>query len=416
MLVDPEIRDASEEEFEDSLITSTEAEYRSIQLGPERNTQNAMKQSDDRSTASVFRSETAIYASQSEKVAAGRRNGDRAVASTGIAKHAAEERAIQQRTANWRDEVAERLDNYAKRRGRKHLAGEFSMQLDFDRPRRSGVATAAALDPVFEVQQEETVPVSATQAVAYETEPRRDYAPVKTEPEAMNALADIRHAESAVQPAADVPAKPNLRRQPRVIEFPRLFPLERAETALDELADAVDRPRILDVPEETEQIVLPLGDISLEMQAEDVATVPTREFELPIQVASMSQRIFAAIADCTLVSCGTALFAGIVLNLAKGMPHNKLTLAVGLAVPCVLWAMYHYLFLVHGAATPGMKVAQLRLSTFNGEPTNRHVRRARALSLMLSMASAGMGFGWALVDEDTLCWHDRISRTYLTSR
>jgi hypothetical protein len=24
-----------------------------------------------------------------------------------------------------------------------------------------------------------------------------------------------------------------------------------------------------------------------------------------------------------------------------------------------------------------------------------------------------LGFVWAFFDEDTLCWHDRISRTYL---
>ncbi len=27
-----------------------------------------------------------------------------------------------------------------------------------------------------------------------------------------------------------------------------------------------------------------------------------------------------------------------------------------------------------------------------------------------------MGLLWALVDVDMLCWHDRISQTYLTSR
>ena len=35
-----------------------------------------------------------------------------------------------------------------------------------------------------------------------------------------------------------------------------------------------------------------------------------------------------------------------------------------------------------------------------------------ALALALSSVSLGLGFVWAIVDEDTLCWHDRITRTY----
>jgi hypothetical protein len=32
---------------------------------------------------------------------------------------------------------------------------------------------------------------------------------------------------------------------------------------------------------------------------------------------------------------------------------------------------------------------------------------------MMSALSLGVGFVWALVDEDTLGWHDRISGTYM---
>ena len=32
----------------------------------------------------------------------------------------------------------------------------------------------------------------------------------------------------------------------------------------------------------------------------------------------------------------------------------------------------------------------------------------------LSALSLGLGFLWCLLDEDMLCWHDRMTRTYLT--
>lgn len=373
-------------------MSSPETEYRSIALGAEKELQNEVSESVEHETASPR---------------------------TGIERHAVEESSLEQQSGNWRDEVASRLSNYAKRRGRKQLAGDYSMQLDFERPRRSNAATAEALAPIFDEAAEQSLAQPANQATprALEIpEPSAGYEESDWRPSMTTAEIACSHdVPMRAEPEPAPEPEPQKRRgQHRIIEFPRLFPMERAETSGDELAEALDKPRILDVPEETDQIVLPLADLSLEMQqAEEIA--PAREFELPIQVAGVSQRVFAGIIDSTIILFATAVFAGIALNVAKGMPHNKLTLMAGVVIPGVLWAVYQYLFLVHSATTPGMKIAQLRLATFNGKATTRRIRRSRALGIVLSFVSAGMGFGWALVDEDTLCWHDRISRTFLTN-
>jgi uncharacterized RDD family membrane protein YckC len=39
----------------------------------------------------------------------------------------------------------------------------------------------------------------------------------------------------------------------------------------------------------------------------------------------------------------------------------------------------------------------------------------RSLGYVLSAGTFLLGFVWACWDEDHLTWHDRISRTYLTS-
>jgi uncharacterized RDD family membrane protein YckC len=410
-LVDPELCDSSEQQFEDSLVSSPATEYRSIQLGPDRDLQNETPESVEHSPASPVSDAEASGEHLAES-----RVHEKHHAHTGIERHAVEELSLDQQSGNWRDEIASRLSNYAKRRGRKRLAGDYSMQLDFDRPRRSSAATAQALEPIFD----ESVPQATARAIEPEApsghaEPEQDWRPSMATSEIASSL-DVPVGGHTEPEPVHAPERPKRRTQHRVIEFPRLFPLERAENSSDELAEAINKPRILDVPEETDQIILPLADISLEMQQQAEEAAPVRDFEVPIQVAGISQRVFAGLADTTLVLFATATFAGIVLNLAKDMPHNKLTLMAGLAIPGVLWAVYQYLFLVHSATTPGMKIAQLRLATFNGEPTTRQIRRTRALGLVLSFVSAGMGFGWALVDEDTLCWHDRISRTYLTNR
>jgi hypothetical protein len=62
-----------------------------------------------------------------------------------------------------------------------------------------------------------------------------------------------------------------------------------------------------------------------------------------------------------------------------------------------------------------MKLAQLELCTFAGAPVSLAARRNRALASALSGLALGLGYGWALIDEDRLGWHDRISQTYLRS-
>jgi hypothetical protein len=39
--------------------------------------------------------------------------------------------------------------------------------------------------------------------------------------------------------------------------------------------------------------------------------------------------------------------------------------------------------------------------------------RWRAFAIVLCYATLGLGFVWAFIDEDRLCWHDRITRTHL---
>ena len=37
------------------------------------------------------------------------------------------------------------------------------------------------------------------------------------------------------------------------------------------------------------------------------------------------------------------------------------------------------------------------------------------VGVCLSAASIGLGYAWCMLDEDQLCWHDRITRTHLAS-
>jgi hypothetical protein len=60
-----------------------------------------------------------------------------------------------------------------------------------------------------------------------------------------------------------------------------------------------------------------------------------------------------------------------------------------------------------------MKYAGISLCTFDDEIPTRAQRRNRLGALLLSLLPMGLGVVWSLFDEERLCWHDRLSRTYL---
>jgi uncharacterized RDD family membrane protein YckC len=109
------------------------------------------------------------------------------------------------------------------------------------------------------------------------------------------------------------------------------------------------------------------------------------------------------------------MFAAVAYKLMPTPLMGKSLLASAAVVPVLLWFVYQYLLLVYGGATVGMRVSKIRLLTFAGTSPKKRQRRNRALGLWLSTASLAMGLLWAFVDVDALCWHDRMSQTYLTN-
>jgi uncharacterized RDD family membrane protein YckC len=131
--------------------------------------------------------------------------------------------------------------------------------------------------------------------------------------------------------------------------------------------------------------------------------------------APLKERIVAGIVDMTLVALGAVLFAYSFVRMSEDTPHSRLAWLFALCVGGILWILFQYLFLVHGSGTPGMLFAQLELRTFEGRRVDANTRRIRAAASALSALSVGLGYAWALVDEDRLGWHDRMTRTLLTS-
>lgn len=70
-------------------------------------------------------------------------------------------------------------------------------------------------------------------------------------------------------------------------------------------------------------------------------------------------------------------------------------------------------FWVRGGQTLGMRAWRLRVLRDDGEPLGWGDAWVRFGAALLSLAPAGLGFVWVLIDSDRRAWHDRLSRTGL---
>ena len=197
----------------------------------------------------------------------------------------------------------------------------------------------------------------------------------------------------------------------KIIEFPRSA-WAPPPPPPDQLAGPVgEQLRILEVPEVSPPLPA-LGGITIE-------PVPSSEPERrpgvdrPLLGASLGRRMLACVFDGLIVAGASALFGYIFWRIAGVRPPKLQLLGLGIGIPGLFWAAYQYLLITYSAATPGLLVARLELTRFDGSSTSRSLRRWRILASYLSALSLGMGYAWVFLDEDSLCWHDRITHTYL---
>jgi len=278
--------------------------------------------------------------------------------------------------AAWRQEITSRLNSYRARR-RPRAPRYPSLQLKFsspDLPASSCTTTykASALPDTqpLNVQEVPTTPA-----------PR----PVP------------------LLPAADTTAK--------IIEFPRSAAVPEP---LDELAEPVlDRPRILEAPEPTPPPPA-LGGIMIEPLPQPIND-RRPGFEIPLQGAPMKRRMAAGGIDAAVV---LSVFVGSAYLFSRlaAVPPLYQALSTSAVFIWLSWSLYQYLMLVYTGCTPGLKLMKLQLRKFDDSPVSRRLRRWRVLASILSGVSLGLGYAWCFLDEDQLCWHDRITHTYMAPK
>ena len=152
------------------------------------------------------------------------------------------------------------------------------------------------------------------------------------------------------------------------------------------------------------------------------ASLPAAEEPTPahspvsLELAAINNRIMAAVVDFSLVTGTFLAAAALAASHVKVLPSVKTMEMETAAALAVIGTLYLAFFFAIAKATPGMRYANLQMRTFDGRIPTRPERFRRMAALLFSIVPVGLGMIWALFDEQHLCWHDRLSSTYLRKR
>ncbi len=154
---------------------------------------------------------------------------------------------------------------------------------------------------------------------------------------------------------------------------------------------------------------------AIEIQKPVTAVIPqnsTSRSTTP-QSAPWSRRTMAGVVDFSLILTCFASLTYAAARFFPGAATANPSLKLGVLAFFTIATLYQAFFLLLFRVTPGARFAELSMSSFETtQPTERQMG-LRLLLLPVSILPAGLGLLWALFDPNSLCLHDRLSRTCL---
>jgi uncharacterized RDD family membrane protein YckC len=294
-------------------------------------------------------------------------------------------------------------------------------------PGAEGLSFGARSEPEHSTPQPKTAPASVRTR--------------KKRPPAAKSRARARHEPASPAPAAQdagnvhvveaaQPIYANLIQFPREMVATRKIRPRRAEGPLAAVAPEAQLsifevdPRTIST-EPAAAVEQPAAPVWMRTGLSSVELEPQLEEELveepalqspapaPLELAPLNRRLLALVVDLSLIVAAVLAVAMLMAANARVLPGPRGTELAAALVALAIGAAYQTLFLTLARATPGMRYAGIGLSTFEGDSPTRAQRCGRLMALPLSVLPLGLGLVWALLDDCSLTWHDRLSQTYL---
>jgi uncharacterized RDD family membrane protein YckC len=188
-----------------------------------------------------------------------------------------------------------------------------------------------------------------------------------------------------------------------------------SESSDDDFAFTIAIGRIASKPPDGRMMIDVSNGADADITGEGTGEITERTPAGLYPVASLGDRQLAGIIDAACLLFAFGGFVALFGSLGGQLTLSKMNAAVYLMALGVVYFQYFALFTVFGSTTPGMMFRGLQVMSFTGDvPTPRQML-LRSAGYMLSAATGFIGFLWAVWDEDQLTWHDRLSKTYLSS-
>ena len=196
-------------------------------------------------------------------------------------------------------------------------------------------------------------------------------------------------------------------------ELPRVVPFE---TIAPEAVE-VPKRRLPSTPARQRPRKVIAGQQSLEFASSVRSSRPQEgAIYCDAPVAISTRRSLAGVLDAAMVATALVVLGAVLRIASCELVLNVRTIPLYLVAATGIVIFYRLLWCLANGDSPGMRWAHLTLINFDGQRPTRRQRIVRTASGFLSLAAAGLGLVWAFVDEETLTWHDHISKTFPTPR
>lgn len=147
-----------------------------------------------------------------------------------------------------------------------------------------------------------------------------------------------------------------------------------------------------------------------------LSTTVEAVIECDAPVAAPMHRACASAIDASMIVIACGLFFAIFHFSGGLVSFSKPVLLVMSAAAFLIAMFYGFVWVWAGGQTLGMRALRLTLTNFDGYPPDAAARWLRFLGACLGFCAGGLGLLWALLDEESLGWHDHISKTFPTFR
>lgn len=230
------------------------------------------------------------------------------------------------------------------------------------------------------------------------------------------------HPEANATPSVSLEAQQAMFSNPnpsRLIAFENFASPAERESIRARAAEA-SRPDPLRQAKVEVRHARPRKKASLDQQVLDFfgsqegVSLPQSHIICDAPVAPNSLRIQASVTDSLIMLAGMALICAAFVYLGGPGFLDKHSIPFLIASLITVPLFYKTMWAYTNRDSFGTTAAGLVIVDFDGNPPSQSRRYQRLVGSFVSVLAAGIGLIWALVDEDSLTWHDHISSTFPT--